>query len=199
VWRLPPVSEALQALRGVHLTGAVTMVAAIGEVTRLETPRDLMPCLGLLPSAYATGKQRQQGAMTKAGHPQARRALSAGAWASRYLAPVRRHRQRRLAKQPKVLQDSRWKAQGRLCRRYRRLGARGQHATVVTGAIARELGGFRWALAQQVPGTPEGQRSQRSCTPHAAGCRRAAAKTPPRCGVILGGVQRLVEGYACRE
>jgi transposase len=153
-WRLHPVVEALQALRGVPCTVAVTMVADIGDLTRFEPPRELMKCLGLIPSEYSTGDHRWQGAMTTAGNPQARRALIEGAWAYRYPAKVSRHLQLRLEKQPKVIQDISWKAQVRLCRRYRRLGARGKHANVVTVAIARELAGFMWAIAKQVPVTP---------------------------------------------
>jgi hypothetical protein len=37
------------------------------------------------------------------------------------------------------IQDISWKAQVRLCQRYRRLVSRGQHANVVTVAMAREL------------------------------------------------------------
>jgi transposase len=50
-----------------------------------------------------------------------------------------------------VIQDIRWKAPVRRCTRYRRLVARGQHAHVVTVAMARELTGFMWAMAQEVP------------------------------------------------
>ena len=154
VWRLHPVVEALQALRGVQFTVAVTMVAEIGDLTRFENPRELMKFLGLIPSEYSTGNHRRQGAITKAGNTHARRALVEGAWAYRYPAKVSRHLQLRLEKQPKVIQDISWKAQVRLCRRYRRLGARGKHANVVTVAIARELAGFMWAIAKQVPVTP---------------------------------------------
>src|SRR5262249_7226622 len=45
-WRLHPVVEALQALRGVPCTVAVTMVADIGDLTRFDTPRELMKFLG---------------------------------------------------------------------------------------------------------------------------------------------------------
>ncbi len=45
-WRVPPVVDALQALRGVPWTVAVTMGADLGDVTRCEPPRDLMQCLG---------------------------------------------------------------------------------------------------------------------------------------------------------
>jgi len=40
---------------------------------------------------------------------------------------------------------------GEALKRYRRLVARGTHAHVVTVAIARELTGFLWAIAKEVP------------------------------------------------
>jgi transposase len=153
-WRLHPVVEALQALRGVQFTVAVTTVAELGDLTRFENPRQLMKYLGLIPSEYSTGERRRQGAITKAGNTHARRALVEGAWAYRYPANVSRHLQLRLEKQPKVIQDLSWKAQVRLCKRYRRLIARGKHANQVVVAIARELVGFMWAIAKQVPVTP---------------------------------------------
>jgi hypothetical protein len=48
-------------------------------------------------------------------------------------------------------QDLSWKAQVRLCQRYRRLTARGKHANQGVVAIARELMGFMWAIAKEVP------------------------------------------------
>jgi len=78
-WRVHAVVEALQALRGVSCTVAVTMVAALGDLPRFATPRALMKCLGLIPSAYASGERRHQGSITKAGNTHARRALVAGA------------------------------------------------------------------------------------------------------------------------
>jgi transposase len=152
-WRLHPVVEAMQALRGVQFTVAMTMVAEMGDLTRFDTPRELMKFLGLIPSEYTSGEQRRQGSITKAGNTHARRVLVEGAWAYRYPAKGSRHLQLRLETQPKVIQDISWKAQVRLCKRYRRLVARGKHANVVTVAIARELAGFMWAIAQQVPVT----------------------------------------------
>jgi transposase len=152
-WRLSPVVDALQALRGVQCTVAVATVAELGDLTRFENPRQLMKFCGLIPSEYSSGERRRQGALAKAGNTQARRALVEGAWASRDPAKVRRQLQRRLAQQPKAIQDISWKAQVRLCTRFRRLMARGKHATHVVVAIARELVGFLWAIAQQVPVT----------------------------------------------
>jgi len=54
-WRLNPVVEALQALRGMHFTMAVTRVAEGGDLTRFDHPRELMTCLGRVPSEYSSG------------------------------------------------------------------------------------------------------------------------------------------------
>jgi transposase len=153
-WRLAPVVEALQALRGVQFIVAVTIVAELGDLTRFDTPRPLMNYLGLTPSEYSSGERRRQGGITKTGNMHARRALVEGAWAYRYPAKVSRHLQLRLEKLPKGIQDISWKAQVRLCKRYRQLGARGKHANQVVVAIARELAAFMWAIAQQVPVAP---------------------------------------------
>jgi transposase len=153
-WRLAPVVEALQALRGVQFTVAVTIVAELGDLTRFENPRQVMKYLGLIPSEYSSGERRRQGSITKAGNTHARRALVEGAWAYRYPAKVSRHLQLRLETQPQVIQNISWKAQVRLCKRYRRLSARGKHANQVVVAMARELAGFLWAIAKQVPVTP---------------------------------------------
>jgi transposase len=153
-WRLAPVVAALQALRGVQFTIAVTTVAELGDLTRFENPRQLMSYLGLTPSEYSTGERRRQGGITKAGNTHARRALIEGAWAYRYPAKVSRHLQLRLEKVPKPIQDISWKAQVRLCKRYRQLIARGKNANQVVVAIARELSAFMWAIAQEVPLTP---------------------------------------------
>jgi transposase len=80
-WRFAPVVEALQALRGVQCTVAGTTVAALGDLTRFENPRQLMHYLGLTPSEYSRGARRQPGRMTKTGNTHARRAVVEGAWA----------------------------------------------------------------------------------------------------------------------
>jgi transposase len=157
-WRLAPVVEALQALRGVQFTVAVTTVAELGDLTRFEHPRQLMNYLGLTPSEYSSGGRRQQGSITKTGNSHARRALVEGAWAYRYPAKVSRHLQLRLEKLPAAMQAISWKAQVRLCKRYRQLMAKGKHANQVVVAIARELVGFMWAIAQQVAAPPKASR-----------------------------------------
>lgn len=44
-----------------------------------------------------------------------------------------------------------WKAQTRLCTKFRRLAGAGKHAAKIVAAIARELAGFIWDIARQTP------------------------------------------------
>ena len=118
--------------------GGRHLVAELGDLTRVDHPTALMQDLGLTPSEYTSGERRRQGSITKAGNTHARRVLVEGAWAYRDPAKVSRHLPRRLENQSNVIQAISWKAQVRLCQRYRRLLARGQHANQVVVAIARE-------------------------------------------------------------
>jgi transposase len=150
-WRMHPVVEALQALRGVQWLVALTIVAELGDLTRFDNPRQLAAFVGLTPSEHTSGDKRRQGGITRTGNPRARRVLVEAAWAYRYPAKVSVHIQRRIDKLPKIAQDIGWKAQVRLCKRHRRLIARGKHANIVTTAIARELLAFMWAIAKEIP------------------------------------------------
>jgi transposase len=149
-WRLAPVVDALQALRGVQWLTAITVVAELGDLTRFDNPRQLAAYVGLIPSEYSSGSSRRQGGITKAGNGRARRALVEAAWAYRHPAKVSAHIQQRIDTLPTPLQDLGWKAQVRLCKRFRRLVARGKHPNVAVTAIARELLAFMWALAREV-------------------------------------------------
>ena len=149
-WRWRPVVVALQACRGIQLIHAVRLVAELGDLSRFGHPRQLMGYLGLIPSEDSSGEQRRQGAITKAGNRSARRALVEAAWAYRYPAKVSPDIMRRQTAAPKAALDIAWKAQVRLCARFRRLTARGVNRNKVVVAIARELAGFVWAIAQQV-------------------------------------------------
>jgi len=149
-WRWRSVVSALQACRGIQLIHAVRIVAELGDLSRFSHPRQLMSYLGLIPSEDSSGERHRQGAITKAGNSSARRALVEAAWAYQYMAKVSGLIARRQAKLPKVALDIAWKAQVRLCARFRRLKARGVNRNKIVVAIARELAGFVWAIAQKV-------------------------------------------------
>jgi transposase len=149
-WSLTPVVRALQALRGMALVVAATLIAELGDITRFTNPRQLMAYLGLVPSEHSSGGTRRQGGITKAGNGAARRVLIEAAWSYRFPARISRELVSRQEGLPKAIRDVAWQAQERLCRRYRRLAQAGKLPTVVTTAIARELSGFVWAIAHLV-------------------------------------------------
>jgi transposase len=149
-WSQAPVVAALQAMRGVAFVVAVTLVAEVGDFSRFANPRQLMAYLGLAPSEHSSGCTVHRAGITKAGNALARRALIEGAWTYRMQPRVSRKLHDRIDALPQTVRDIAWKAQIRLCARYRRLAAAGKPKVVVTTAIAREMLGFVWAIARIV-------------------------------------------------
>lgn len=149
-WSLAPLVETLQALRGIALVAAITLVAELGDIARFSNPRQLMAYLGLVPSEHSSGRSRRQGGITKAGNAVARRMLIEAAWSYRFPARISRYQLLRQERLPKPIRDIAWKAQERLCRRHRKLMRAGKLKTVVSAAIARELAGFVWAIATEM-------------------------------------------------
>src|SRR4029079_12068523 len=137
-WSMAPVAAALQAMRGVALVAAVTVVAEVGDFRRFANARQLMAYLGLVPSEHSSGSTVRRAGITKAGNALARRVLIEGAWTYRMSARVSRKLHDRLEPLSATIRDIAWKAQVRLCARYRRLVAIGKPKVVVTTAIARE-------------------------------------------------------------
>lgn len=153
-WNLRPVVDALQAMRGIAVINAIVLVTEVGDFTRFENPRQLMAYFGLVPGERSSGETVRRGGITKTGNTHARRALVEGAWAYRMRARIGRHKVDRIEALPKIVRDIGWKAQVRLCTRYRRLRARGKTANVVNVAIAREMVGFIWSIACAVQSAP---------------------------------------------
>jgi transposase len=157
-WTLAPVVAALQTMRGMALVNAATLIAELGELSRFANPRQLMAYLGLVPSEHSSGASVKRGGITKpapgseqgAGNNAARRLLIEASWTYRFPARVSRKLLLRQESQPKLIREIAWKAQLRLCARYRRLARTGKPANIVTTAIARERSGFVWAIARQL-------------------------------------------------
>jgi transposase len=152
-WRWRPLVGALQALRGISVIHAVRIVAELGDLTRFVSARKLMGYLGMIPSEDSSGSRRRQGSITKAGNSSARRALIEAAWAYAHPARVSWVIARRQTGLAKNITDLAWRAQLRLCARFRRLAARGLNRNKIVVAIARELSGFVWAIGQSVKPT----------------------------------------------
>jgi transposase len=151
-WRFEPVVAALQALRGIDIVSAIGLVAEIGDIGRFDHPRKLMGYLGLVPSEYSSGERLCRGSITKTGNSHARRLLTEAAWNYRFKARIGYRARRRQEVLPEPIRNLAWKAQLRLTARFARLHARGVHINKVCTAVARELSGFVWAIAQASDG-----------------------------------------------
>lgn len=149
-WSLAPVVTGLMALRGVDIITAMTVVAELGDISRFDSPRQLMAHLGLVPSENSSGARRQRGEITKTGNGHARRVLIEASWSYRLPARKTAHLQRKAAKTTDAVREIAWKAQKRLCRRYWHLIHKGKLQVQACTAIARELAGFIWAIACEV-------------------------------------------------
>lgn len=168
-WSLWPVVQGLMAMRGVDLVAATTILAELGDLTRFDSPGSLMKFLGLTPSEHSSGPSKRRGPITKAGNRHVRRILVESAWSYRYQARKSKHIQARARHAPPSVQAIAWKAQKRLCGRYRHLvNDMNKKSVVACTAIAREMCGFVWAIAQEInrlepddPGGTSGEPSPR--------------------------------------
>jgi transposase len=148
--QMQAVIRALQALRGVAQVSAATIVAEVGALSRFARPRQLMGYSGAVPREHSSGTRTRRGGITKTGNAHLRRIIGEAAWCYRHRPAVgaaQRKRQEGLSEEVKAIA---WKAQHRLCGRYRRLLAKGKTKQQVATAVARELLGFVWAIGVHV-------------------------------------------------
>lgn len=150
-WTLAPLVDALQALRGVALIIAVTIVSELGDLRRFDEPKQLMAFLGLIPGEHSSGQTIRPLGITKTGNKFIRSLLFEAAWSYRQRAKIGVYMQEHMPKNlSQSVKDIAWKAQLRLCKRYRSLVARGKKSNVAITAVARELLGFIWAISNKV-------------------------------------------------
>jgi transposase len=147
-WSLAPVVDALVALRGIDKLAATVLLAELGDISRFASPKQLMAYLGLVPSEHSSGSRRRQGAITLSGNGHARRMLVECAWSYRFPARQTMHLKRKARAASAEAKAIAWRAQKRLCGRYRQLTQAGKNVKVVCVAIARELIGFIWDIVR---------------------------------------------------
>jgi transposase len=134
------------AFRGFQVVAAMTIIAELGDLTRFEHPRQLMGYLGIVPGEDSSGEKRRQGAITKCGNSHARWMLIECASHYRYEAKVSPQLSKRQDGQSQAVKALSWRAQNRLCHRFRALSARGLNRNKVVVAVTRELSAFIWEL-----------------------------------------------------
>lgn len=182
-WSLFPLVRNLCALRGVDVIAAAGVAAALGDPARFATAPDFMAYLGLVPSEHSSGQRRRIGAITKAGDIHARTLLTEAAHSYRLPARIARHKLNAVDAVPDAVREIAWKAQTRLCQRYRQMMARGKLKQIVVTAIARELAGFVWAIAcitSDPPATLSGTTAESAavCAGGSTGRSRAPRSAP---------------------
>jgi transposase len=148
--RMRAVIDALQALRGIAVVSAVTIVAEVGTLSRFVKPRQLMGYSGAVASEDSSGERTQRGGITKTGNAHLRRIVIEAAWAYRHRPALGATLRRRQATLDEDVKTIAWKAQHRLHHRYRTLIGRGKTSQQAATAVGRELLGFIWAIGVAV-------------------------------------------------
>ena len=104
----------LMQLPGLGVVLSMTVLSAIGEITRFENSKNLVGYAGLGAGIHSSGLKHQGKGITKAGRKELRWAMVEAAWGA-------------------VRSDSHWKDQ------YEQLKKRGKHSNAAIVAIARKL------------------------------------------------------------
>ena len=171
-WGAMPLVQALQAMRGMQLIAAMTLVAELQDFVRFESPRQLMAYVGPVPGEHSSGAKRRQGSITKAGNSAARRMFVEVAWHylhSPRVSPVIATRQDQL---PKAVTDI---DLGRAIARMPSqavTGTTGHERTRPWWRWRSEPAGFVWAIGSEVS-------RDAGCARHQAR-QRGSSLTPKR-------------------
>lgn len=144
----PQVISRYSALRGVDWLTALTVYAEFGDLRGYQNAPALMGAVGLVPCEDSSGERQRKGAITKTGNAHARRVLVEAAWHARRQPRVSEKLRKRRQNLPAEVVRIAEKADVRLHRKFSQMIYRNKRSTVAAVAVARELTGFLWAIAQ---------------------------------------------------
>jgi transposase len=150
------ITGALKCLRGIDTHSAMVLATEIGDFSRFSSAEQLMSYLGLTPGVHISGNSSRHCSITKAGNSRCRHVLVEAAWNYRFKPIVGvRLRARQKDQSVEVIAIS-WKCQHRLHKKYWKLVYRTEKRKAVV-AVARELVGFIWAIANNCKETFKAQ------------------------------------------
>ena len=135
----------LCAYRGITELGALTLATEVCDWRRFPTAGSFGAFCGLIPMERSSGERTWRGGITHAGNAHLRSQLVESAWAYKAHPSVGITLRRRHEGLDPLVVARAWRAQVRLCGRFRRLDARKSNRKTVVTAIARELASFVWA------------------------------------------------------
>lgn len=139
----------LRCLKGVDTLSAVTLAAEGRDLRRFASARDFMGYAGLGICENSSGSKISRGGITRTGNAHLRRILVESAWCYRYGKAVGLALQKRREDCPGSILKIARRAQERLSLKFSRMFQRGKPSQKVAVAVARELAGFVWAIAQE--------------------------------------------------
>lgn len=149
-WSRQPIVAAIMALRGFKIIASMLVVSEIGDFVRFTHPKQLMSYLGITPGEYSSGGKQKQGSITKCGNSHLRWMLVECATHYRVPPKVTSTLSKRQEGQPKWIKEISWKAQNRLCARFKQLQSRLMHHNKIKVTIARELTGVIWEIGFKI-------------------------------------------------
>lgn len=143
-----PAVSRLSAVRGISTVTAFSVAAEIGDFSRFPSAPAFMSYLGLVPSESSSGDSVSRGPITRTGNLHVRTLLVEAAWhhARRWspLSPTEVAARRGIGPEAARIAAE---ANRRLHAKSERLRGRGVSPAKANVAVARELAGFVWALA----------------------------------------------------
>lgn len=138
----------LRCLKGIDTLGALTLAVEAQEFRRFPNARAFMGYTGAVPSEHSSAGKCRRGSITKTGNAHIRRILVEAAWGYRRGGVMNPELAlRRQGCPPEVVSIAK-KAQNRLHRKFTRMVSRNKPNQVAAVAVARELAGFVWSIAQ---------------------------------------------------
>jgi transposase len=141
----------LRCLKGIDTLSAMTLLTEVIDFRRFQKARAVMGYTGMVPSEYTTSFAPSRGRITKTGNAHLRRILVEAAWNYRRKSLLsKKIAERRKDCPPEVVRIAK-KAEDRLHRKFWRLLQKGLPQNKIAVAVARELAGFAWAIAQHIP------------------------------------------------
>lgn len=142
----------LKCFKGIETLTAITLMVEVMDFKRFGNAPRFMGFTGMVSQEDSSASRVRRFSITKTGNSHLRRVLVEAAWHYRHkataISPLLRERRKNCPSA--VLQITR-KADTRLSKRYFRLTSRGKPTQKAVVAVARELSGFIWAMAQHFP------------------------------------------------
>lgn len=143
----------LRCLKGIDTLSALTLAVEGRDLRRFGSARNFMGYSGLGICENSSGGKIRRGGITNTGNAHLRRILVESAWSYRHGKSTGLALQQRREGCPLGILKIARRAQERLSHKFSKMIRRNKPAQKTAVAVARELAGFVWAIAQETAAT----------------------------------------------